>query len=130
MVDPVVNRLRSRHGLGPVRDAVFEAHSPALNLQLYSGHFAPRPPDWSVEKRMAGFCYYDPPDVKALAPEIEEFLGKGEPPVLFTLGSTAVQKPGAFYRSAVDALQTLGRRGILLIGPEENRPAHLPGTIL
>jgi len=130
MVDPVVNRLRSKHGLRPARDAIFEAHSPTLNLQLYSEHFAPRPPDWSAEKRMAGFCFYDPPDAPALALEIEEFLHRGEPPVLFTLGSTAVQSPGVFYQSACAGLQTLGLRGILLIGPEENRPARLPDSIL
>jgi len=124
-----VNRLRAKHGLRPIRDAIFEAHSPVLNLQLYSEHFAPRPPDWSAEKRVAGFCYYDPPGA-ALAPEIEEFLGRGEPPVLFTLGSTAVQKPGAFYSSAVEALEALGLRGILLIGLEKNRPVRLPGSIL
>jgi UDP:flavonoid glycosyltransferase YjiC (YdhE family) len=129
MVDPVVNRLRAKHGLRPVRDAIFEAHSPLLNLQLYSEHFAPRLPDWSAEKRVAGFCYFDPPG-SALAPEIEAFLDRGEPPVLFTLGSVAVQKPGTFYSSAVEALETLGLRGILLIGPEKNRPANLPDTIL
>jgi len=129
MVDPVVNRLRAKHGLPPVRDAIFDAHSPVLNLQLYSEYFAPRPPDWSAGKRIAGFCYYDPPGA-VLAPEIEEFLGRGEPPVLFTLGSTAVQKPGAFYQSAVEALETLGLRGILLIGLEKNRPSRLPDTIL
>jgi UDP:flavonoid glycosyltransferase YjiC (YdhE family) len=129
MVDPVVNRLRAKHGLRPVRDAIFEAHSPLLNLQLYSEHFAPRPPDWSAEKRVAGFCYFDPPG-SALAPEIEAFLDRGEPPILFTLGSVAVQKPGAFYSSAVEAMQALGLRGILLIGPEKNRPARLPDTIL
>jgi len=129
MVDPVVNRLRAKHGLRPVRDAVFSAHSSILNLQLYSKHFAQRPPDWSTEKRIAGFCYYDPPGAK-LAPEIEEFLGHGSPPILFTLGSIAVQNPGQFFHSAVGALETLGLRGILLIGPEKNRPARLPETIL
>jgi rhamnosyltransferase subunit B len=129
MVDPVVNGLRAKHGLRPVRDAIFEAHSPALNLQLYSEHFAPRPPDWSAEKQIAGFCYYDPPAAK-LASGIEEFLTRGEPPILFTLGSTAVQKPGVFYQSAVEALESLGLRGILLIGLEENRPANLPDSIL
>jgi UDP:flavonoid glycosyltransferase YjiC (YdhE family) len=124
-----VNRLRAKHGLRPVRDAIFEAHSPVLNLQLYSEHFAARPPDWSAEKRVAGFCYYDPPGA-ALAPKIEAFLDRGEPPVLFTLGSTAVQKPGPFYQSAAEALETLGLRGILLIGPETNRPASLPESIL
>jgi len=130
MVDPVVNRLRTEHGLRPVRDAIFDAHSPLLNLQLYSGHFASRPPDWSPEKRMAGFCFYDPPAELALAPEIEKFLGRGEPPVLFTLGSVAVQNPGTFYPSAVAAVEALGLRGILLIGPEKNRPGRLPDSVL
>jgi len=128
MVDPVVNRLRAKHGLRPVRDAIFEAHSPALNLQLYSEHFASRPPDWSAEKRIAGFCYYDPPGAK-LDSEIEEFLSRGEPPILFTLGSVAVQNPGKFFNSAAGALEILGLRGILLIGPEKNRPANLPESI-
>jgi rhamnosyltransferase subunit B len=108
---------------------VFEAHSSVLNLQLYSEHFASRPPDWSAEKKITGFCYYDPPGA-TLAPEIEQFLGKGEPPILFTLGSVAVQKPGAFYESATGALKITGLRGILLIGPENNRPRDLPDSIL
>ena len=130
MVDPVVNRLRAKHRLKPVRDAMFEAHSPKLNLQLYSEHFAPRPPDWSAEKQIAGFCYYDPHDVTALASETEAFLDRGESPVLFTLGSTAVQSPGPFFESAVNALETLGLRGILLVGPEKNRPKHHSDRIL
>ena len=69
LVDPVVNKLRAKHGLRPVRDAVFKAHSPLLNLQLYSDRFAPRPPDWSPEKRVAGFCYYDPPDTPPSPPK-------------------------------------------------------------
>ena len=130
LVDPVVNQLRAKHRLAPVRDAVFTAHSPLLNLQLYSEHFSPRPPDWSPEKRLAGFCYYDPPDNPALPPEIEAFLSRGEPPILFTLGSTAVQNPGPFYLAAVAALRVLNLRGLLLIGPDHNRPPNLPDTIL
>jgi rhamnosyltransferase subunit B len=130
MVDPMVNRLRAKHGLKPIRDAMFEAHSPLLKLQLYSEHFAQRPPDWSAEKQIAGFCFYDPPDVPALTPEVEAFLDDGEPPILFTLGSTAVQNPGPFYESAVEALDALKMRGLLLIGMENNRPARLPDSIL
>jgi rhamnosyltransferase subunit B len=129
MVDPVVNQLRARHGLGPVRDAIFGAHSPVLNLQLYSESFAARPPDWTPDKRLAGFCYFDPPGAK-LTSGMESFLDDGDAPVLFTLGSVAVQNPGGFYLSAVEALKALGLRGILLIGPEKNRPAKLPDTIL
>jgi len=129
MVDPVVNGLRRKHGLGPIRDAIFKAHSPLLNLQLYSEHFAARPPDWSWEKRLAGFCFYDPPGA-TLGPEMEDFLARGERPVLVTLGSTAVQNPGGFYQRAAEALEALGLRGILLIGPEKNRPIRLPETML
>lgn len=130
MVDPIVNNLRHKHGLPPTRNAVFGAHSELLNLQLYSEYFASRPPDWTDEKQYGGFCFYDPPDAPALAPEVEEFLAQGEPPVLFTLGSTVVQNPGTFYPMAVEALEGLGLRGILLIGSEENRPVRLPNTIL
>jgi UDP:flavonoid glycosyltransferase YjiC (YdhE family) len=130
VVDPVVNRLRARHGLASVRDAVFGAHSAALNLQLYSEHFAPRPPDWPVTVRHAGFCFYDPPGATALPPEAEEFLARGEPPVLVTLGSTVVRNPGDFFSVAAAALRALGRRGLFLTGPEENNRGRLPGDIL
>jgi len=130
MVDPLVNDLRLKHGLAPVPDATFAVRSPRLDLQLYSEHFAPRPPDWGAEKKYGGFCFYDPPGAWTLAPEIEEFLSQGESPVLFTLGSTVVRSPGSFYEEAVKALEALGLRGILLIGSEENRPVRLPDTIL
>jgi rhamnosyltransferase subunit B len=129
-IDPLVNRLRFRHGLSPVRDAMFSAHSPRLNLQLYSESFAPRPPDWSPEKKYGGFCFYDPPGAPALSAEVEDFLRAGDAPILFTLGSAVVQTPGNFYAMAIEALSILGRRGILLIGPEENRPARLPENVL
>ena len=130
MVDPSVNRLRRKHGLKPIRNAVFGAHSRVLNLQLYSENFAPREPDYGDEIRYGGFCFYDPHNVTELPLELEKFLAAGEPPVLFTLGSTAVQRPGAFYQSAVEALKKLGMRGILLVGRDENRPAHLPDSIM
>ena len=128
VVDPVVNRLRRGHGLRPIRDAVFGDHASLLDLQLYSPRFAPLPPDWSAKKRQAGFCFYDPP--QKVPVEIENFLAAGPSPILFTLGSAAVQVPGTFYREAVAALALLNLRGILLIGPEQNRPAQLTPAIL
>ncbi len=129
-IDPLVNRLRARHGLAPIRDAMFGAHSETLNLQLYSEKFAPRPEDWSPEKQYGGFCFYDPPGEKTPAPEVEKFLADGPPPILFTLGSAAVHLPGDFYQDAVDAVSSLGLRGILLLGRDDNRPARVPSNIL
>lgn len=129
MVDPLVNALRREHGLAPVRDAVFEAHSPTLNLQLYSRHFAAPAPDWSAEKRQAGFCFYDPPG-SILAPEIDAFLRRGDRPVLFTLGSTASRHPGPFYDMAAAVCKRMGIRGLLLTGEKDTRPNRLPGSVL
>lgn len=129
-IDPLVNQMRRAHGLAPIRDAMFGAHSEKLNLQLYSEKFAPRPADWSAEKKYGGFCFYDPPGEKALSPEMEKFLAEGPPPVLFTLGSAAVHLPGDFYRAAVDAVSSLGLRGILLLGRDDNRPARVPAHVL
>jgi UDP:flavonoid glycosyltransferase YjiC (YdhE family) len=96
---------------------------------MYSETFAPRAPDWSPEKKYGGFCFYDPPGA-ALSPELERFLAAGPAPVLATLGSAAVHLPGDFYRDVAAALASLHLRGVLLIGREENRPPHLPETIL
>jgi UDP:flavonoid glycosyltransferase YjiC (YdhE family) len=128
VVDPLVNELRREQGLSPIRDAVFSAHSTRLNLQLYSRHFAGLAPDWSAEKKQAGFCFYDPPATR-LPPDLEQFLAAGAPPVLVTLGSAAVHVPGSFFVEAAAALQRLYLRGVLLHGPTTNRPADLPENI-
>ena len=129
-VDPAVNQFRKRHGLKSIRGAVFDGPKPDLHLQLYSEHFAPHPPDWPSNRTPSGFCFYDPPPLGRLSPKAEEFLAHGDAPTLFTLGSAAVQLPGDFYRAAVEVLEARSLRGVLLIGPEANRPAHLPKNIL
>jgi UDP:flavonoid glycosyltransferase YjiC (YdhE family) len=129
-IDPLVNRMRAAHRLAPVQDAMFGALSPRLNLQLYSEKFAARPADWSPEKQYGGFCYYDPPGDESLPKEVEDFLAAGPPPVLFTLGSSAVHLPGNFYEIAVEAASSLGLRAILLLGREDNRPARVPPNVL
>ena len=129
VVDPEVNRLRRENGLSPIRDAVFGNHSSLLNLQLYSRHFAPLAVDWSKEKRQAGFCFYDPPGPVQLPERLADFLDAGSPPVLVTLGSAAVMTAGNFFTEATKALIDLKLRGVLLIGPDENRPPNPPRTI-
>jgi len=127
---PSINRLRRSHGLKPMRDAFGDRLSRRLNLQLYSEHFAPRPKDWSSEKKFGGFCFHDPPVTPQLTSQIEHFLAQGEPPILFTLGTAVMQSPGQFYRAAIAALEKLKMRGILLLGRSENRPAHVPHSVL
>ncbi len=52
----------------------------------------------------------------ALPNHVEEFLQMGEPPVVFTLGSSAVFAAGDFYRESAEAAASLGLRAILLTG--------------
>jgi rhamnosyltransferase subunit B len=129
MIDPLVNEVRREHGLAPIRDSIFGAHSERLNLALYSKHFAPPAPDWSREKKQAGFCFFDPPNA-TLPEEIEEFLAQGEPPVLFTLGSIAVYSPGRFYEDAAEACRRLGLRGLLLMGKSSELLENLPPGVM
>ncbi|HUL73424.1 MAG TPA: nucleotide disphospho-sugar-binding domain-containing protein, partial [Vicinamibacterales bacterium] len=41
---------------------------------------------------------------------------RGEPPIVFTLGSSAVGAPGTFYDESVRAATMLGRRAVFLVG--------------
>jgi rhamnosyltransferase subunit B len=64
-----------------------------------------------------------------LSSELEAFLQAGEPPIVFTLGSSAVMDAGNFYVESSEAVRRLGRRGVLLAGRDENIPAHLPPDV-
>jgi UDP:flavonoid glycosyltransferase YjiC (YdhE family) len=54
--------------------------------------------------------------------ELQVFLDRGEPPLVFTLGSSAVLSPRSFYQESVKAAQLAAKRAVLLIG--ENQPPH------
>lgn len=125
------HQLRSELGLPPSGDPMFDgAYSPELVLALFSRTLGNRMPDWPEQTVVTGFPFYDGEDT-ALAPELEAFLNTGEPPIVFTLGTSAVLDAGSFYRESAKAAQILGRRAVLLVGKEPtNVPFALPSTIL
>src|SRR5690242_4711973 len=96
---------------------VLEGFSPFGTLALFSPRFARPQPDWPPNVRVCGFVFYDKHDAQS-APDrgLAEFLKSGPPPVLFTLGSSAVMRPGAFYEESAAAAQKLGIRALLLAG--------------
>jgi UDP:flavonoid glycosyltransferase YjiC (YdhE family) len=126
---PVV-AFRARLGLAPGGDPLYEGQfSPHGTLALFSRVIGPPQPDWPVNAHATGFVF----DNRAIAmpPGVSEFLDRGEPPVVFTLGSSAIGSPGAFYEESVQAVRALGQRAILLIGNEDNRPRDpLPPGVL
>jgi UDP:flavonoid glycosyltransferase YjiC (YdhE family) len=129
-----VRHLSRDLGIYPVQSDPMGAdqYSKTLNLALFSSAFAAPQPDWPVNTVVTGFPFYDQTagDPK-LPDDLEEFLNSGDPPIIFTLGSAAVNDAGRFYVESAAAAQKLGRRAVLLVGRETgNHPAkELPSTI-
>ena len=123
--------LQRELGLPTNRDPMFEAYSPWLTLALFSPHFAPPQPDWPPHTVATGFPFLDVPEDEVLPPHLDAFLRDGPPPVVFTLGSSAVWTPGSFYGESIEAAQRLGRRALLLAGPQSaERMPTLPDGIM
>jgi UDP:flavonoid glycosyltransferase YjiC (YdhE family) len=63
-----------------------------------------------------------------MSPELSDFLESGAPPVVFTLGSSAVGAAGTFYRESARSAAQLGVRAVLLVGrnPANRPPSPLP----
>ncbi|MBE0598935.1 MAG: glycosyltransferase, partial [Desulfuromonadales bacterium] len=76
--------------------------------------------------RLCGAPLYDGAE-GSLPEEVESFLAAGEAPILFALGSSAVWTAGDFWRQAAVAASRLGRRAMLITGPEA--PGNLPAGI-
>ena len=87
-------------------------------LALYSPLIGALQPDMPAGTTVTGFPFYDSEYGRSsdLDPAIRRFLDAGSPPVIFTLGSSFVHSPGAFYRDSAAAAQQLGQRAILLVG--------------
>jgi UDP:flavonoid glycosyltransferase YjiC (YdhE family) len=122
-------RLRAELGLPRGGNPMLEGqHSPLLVLALFSSVIAKPQADWPPHTRVTGFPFYDRRDFagdpEGLDPKLAEFLDAGEPPVVFTLGSSAVWVAEDFYRESIKAARALGTRALLLIGNERNRPAE------
>jgi len=126
------HRLRADLGLPPTKDdPLFEGqHSPSLVLALFSSRFARPQPDWRPRTVVTGFAFFDEDGATELSPELARFLDDGPPPIVFTLGSSAIHTPGRFYEDAAEAARRLGRRAVLLVGKEtDNLPASLPDGV-
>ena len=121
--------LRREVGLPPGRHPLFEGQfSPTLTLALFSRVLAEPQGDWPRNVAITGFVFYNGPET--LTPHLAEFLDAGPPPVVFTLGTSAVAAAGHFYDESVAAARQLGVRAVLLTGGfEQNRPRDIPTNV-
>ncbi|OYQ62711.1 glycosyl transferase [Pseudanabaena sp. SR411] len=126
-----IHQLRSEIGLPPLTGNPFidDKYSPYLVLALFSSVFAKPQSDWAENTVLTGFAFYDGSEGKTEhAPELQQFLDRGDPPIVFTLGSAAVMAPGRFYQESVKAATQLNRRAVLLMG-KNAPPNDLPESI-
>lgn len=117
--------VRAELGLPPVTThPLWEGqHSPSCSLGLFPRVLGWPQPDWPAQARVTGFPFYNPP-CQHLDPELEDFMDSGDPPIVFTLGTTAVNDPGSFYEESVAAMRRLGRRAVLLVGRRNGNGIH------
>jgi UDP:flavonoid glycosyltransferase YjiC (YdhE family) len=117
-----VNAVRRELGLPTTRDNLFfdAGRRAALSLGLYSPLLGPRQPDAPDNFDVVGYAAYDSDrgGPAGLPAALEAFLAAGPAPLVFTLGSAAVNIPGDFYRESLAAARRLGRRSVLLVGPD------------
>ena len=117
------------------------AYSRRLTLGLWSPSFFPRPSDWPRWFQVGGYARWDgvppapnPGGVRAseegLFPPTPPGLGAGGPTILFTLGSSVVNHPGAFWATAIQALERTQWNAVFLGVPDDlPLPASLQGRV-
>lgn len=124
-----VAELRSRLGLPVLDHVVFDGQfSPHGTLALFPRVLATPQADWPAGIELPGAVDYN--GVGELTDEVARFLDAGPPPVVFTLGSTAVHVAGRFYAESAAAATSLGLRALLLVGRDQAPPPGLPPTHL
>jgi UDP:flavonoid glycosyltransferase YjiC (YdhE family) len=119
--------LGLRQGINPLFNDKF---SPDLVLALFSRALALPQRDWPASTLQPGFVFYDRASPgSGVSDELREFLAAGEPPIIFTLGSTAVHHQGDFAEVSAQAAKLLGHRAVLLLG-KDAPPANSSPDVL
>jgi rhamnosyltransferase subunit B len=116
-----VYRLRRELGLRGSKHPLFEGQfSPWGTLAMFSPVLAQPQTDWPLNTTVTGFPFYDKFDASSsgLPEDVAAFCDAGDPPLVFTLGSSAVMAPGDFFDVSAAVAARLGRRAVLLAGPE------------
>jgi rhamnosyltransferase subunit B len=121
-----VNDFRATLHLPPVDRVMYRwLHSPQLVIGFFPDWFAPSQPDWPPETHLVGFPLWDSGNRGTIAPDAEEFLHAGEPPIIFTPGSAGATMH-RYFRESVTAAGDLGIRAMLVTNYLDQVPRDLP----
>ncbi len=115
-----VYELKKKEGLSnPTANPLMKYFSPYGTLALFPESFAAPEKDWPVNTFQIGFPLYKN-EGKVISEKVSEFLKVGEPPIVFTLGTAAVQMNSDFFKIAFKAIKQTKIRVIFLIGENSN----------
>src|SRR5262249_38968384 len=100
-------------------------------MHTFSALLAERQLECAGQSVITGFPFHDRQGTAGMPSDLVRFLDEGPPPLVFTLGSSAVMDAGRFYEDSAAAAKLLGRRAVLLVGTDTgNRPAALPDGVV
>jgi UDP:flavonoid glycosyltransferase YjiC (YdhE family) len=102
-------------------------HSPQLVIGFFPEWFARPQADWPPQTHLVGFPLWDSGSAPMLS-EAQDFLGAGEPPIVFTPGSAGATMH-RYFRESVAAAREIGVRAMLVTNFPEQVPADLPSHI-
>lgn len=116
-----INQVRVELGLPPISFRRLQRELAETRWPVYYGfsrHVVPRPADWRPGLDVVGYWWPEPDPTWTPSPQLLDFLAAGDPPVLVGFGSMAAGTGDAerLARVAVDALRSVGVRGILQAG--------------
>ena len=127
-----LDTVRLEHGLAAEGAAhlLEPQRRSALVLACYANVLGPLPVDAPSQAKIVGFPFFDSQvgGQEALAPALADFLRNGPAPIVFTLGTFAVDGAGKFYERAAATARSLGVRAVLLMGQDGDDDED--GTIL
>jgi UDP:flavonoid glycosyltransferase YjiC (YdhE family) len=113
-----VGKLAVEQNIEPAGHPIFEGNfSPHGTLALFSPLFGPPQPDWPPNCTATGFCFYDSTgyDGQSQA-DWRDWIETGSPPLVVTLGSSAVFGADAFFSRSRELALNLRQRALLLKG--------------
>jgi rhamnosyltransferase subunit B len=124
-----LNQLRATLHLPPVNRVMYRwLHSPQLVIGFFPEWFAAPQPDWPPHTHLVGFPLWDAGRPGSIAPEADDFLGAGAPPVIFTPGSAGATLH-SYFRESVAAARDLGVRAMLVTNYPDQVPQQLPSNV-
>ena len=124
-----LNELRRSLGLAPVARVMHRwLHSPQSVIALFPDWFATPQADWPPHTHAVGFSLWDAQGEAEDLASTEEFLSQGEPPLVFTAGSAALNRQ-SFFKESIEVARALRMRAMLVSNFPEQMPVLRSASI-